>query len=62
MFSKVLSGRVPVVRRNLADSWWAAPDGVDIALIQVGNPADYLLNVASRNGSWGRPVDMPGNR
>lgn len=30
--------------------------------LQVGNPQDYLLNIAQRNGSWGPPKEMPANR
>eukprot|EP00878_Enallax_costatus_P018168 GHUV01019116.1.p1 GENE.GHUV01019116.1~~GHUV01019116.1.p1 ORF type:complete len:324 (+),score=74.13 GHUV01019116.1:1555-2526(+) len=31
-------------------------------VVQVGNPVDYLLNIAQRNGSWGPPQEMPANR
>jgi hypothetical protein len=29
---------------------------------QVGNPADYLLDLATGTGSWGPPSAMPANR
>lgn len=35
---------------------------VTVGCLQVGNPADYSINLTAGTGSWGLPADMPANR